>query len=238
MSAQSTVDIAPPNQPSDRTDAAQPNFDSLARTYRWMEYLSFGPLLERCRFHLLSECTDARRALVLGDGDGRFTARLLAINKKVTIDAVDSSAAMLAKLHRSARRADLNVELRLRTIHADLRQWMPDTNDYDLVVSHFFLDCLTDDGVEALVERTLPHLSQDAHWLISEFAIPDGRCRRACAHLLIRTLYFVFARMTRLRVKHLPDYAASMQRHGFRRGQHASFLGGLLTGEIWERSAK
>ena len=80
-----------------------PNFDSLAHTYRWLEYVSFGRILERCRFHYLARCSHARHALILGDGDGRFTARLLVANATVNVDAVDASAAMLAVLRRRAR---------------------------------------------------------------------------------------------------------------------------------------
>ena len=76
--------------------AARPaNFDHIARPYRWLEYLTFGPYLERCRFHFLDQLKRHRRALILGDGDGRFTARLLATNPQISVDAVDSSAAML-----------------------------------------------------------------------------------------------------------------------------------------------
>src|SRR6185437_1080687 len=57
-----------------------PKFDRLARVYRWMEWLSFGPYLSRCRRAFLPQLRDARRALVLGDGDGRFTAALLRRN--------------------------------------------------------------------------------------------------------------------------------------------------------------
>ncbi len=65
------------------------NFDRIARPYRWLEYLSFGPMLERCRFYRIPQLTAARRALVLGDGDGRFLARLLTCNPEVQVDAVD-----------------------------------------------------------------------------------------------------------------------------------------------------
>ncbi|MGC1784399.1 MAG: class I SAM-dependent methyltransferase [Acidobacteriaceae bacterium] len=212
---------------------APANFDALAGIYRWMEYLSFGPMLERCRFYFLPRCVNARHALILGDGDGRFTARFLATNRTAQADAVDASAAMLSALHWRARGADPQAETRLRTAHADLRRWTPSGDDYDLVVSHFFLDCLTEDELDALIARTLPHLTDDATWLISEFAVPDGRVRGALARLLIRFLYFAFAAMTRLRVSELPDYAAAMARYGFYCKERVTFLGGLLITETW-----
>ena len=44
-------------------------------------------MLERCRFRFLSQCSQARHVLVLGDGDGRFTAHLLAANPTLQVDA-------------------------------------------------------------------------------------------------------------------------------------------------------
>ena len=79
------------------------NFDPLARPYRWLEYATFGRALERCRFHFLPALTGARRALVLGDGDGRFLARLLRANPELEADVVDCSPAMLRLLQRTAQ---------------------------------------------------------------------------------------------------------------------------------------
>lgn len=215
--------------------ANTPNFDPLARAYRWMEYLSFGPILERCRFHFLPACRTAHRALVLGDGDGRFTARLLATNRSIQIDAVDASAAMLRELHVRAAHSVDDADHRLRTVQADLRRYTPDRSGYDLVVSHFFLDCLTEDEMEEMGAGIVPHLASRCRWLISEFAIPERRWSRAVARALIRFLYLAFQTMTHLHVKKIPDYARILVACGFGRQQQVHFLGGLLTAEIWER---
>lgn len=215
--------------------APVPNFDPLARIYRWMEYFSFGPMLERCRFHFLPQCSRARRALVLGDGDGRFTVQLLASNREIEIDAVDAGAAMLDQLRRRAQRAVPGATDRLRTFHADIRNFVPDRRGYNLVVSHFFLDCLTDDEVERLIERILPHLTEDALWVVSEFSLPPNGWRRTAARLIIRFLYFAFNKMTHLSVKEIPDYPRAFSRLGFRHREKVNFLSGLLTTELWAR---
>lgn len=212
------------------------NFDKLARVYRWMEYLSFGPMLERCRFRFLESCAGGQQALVLGDGDGRFTARLMRTNPNLKVDAVDASAAMLAALRRRIVTIDPHSHTRLRTIHADLREWTPDSSGYDLIVSHFFLDCLTHENLEHLLRRTVPYLAPNASWIVSEFAIPPGRWRSKSARLVIRFLYFAFALLTRLSVKQIPDYAAAFKQHGFQRTKRATFMGGLLTSEVWNRT--
>ena len=82
----------------------QPNFNRLARLYRWMELFTFGPCLERCRRAFLADMAERRRALALGDGDRRFAAQLLRANADVQIDAVDFSPEMLSAL---VSRADL-----------------------------------------------------------------------------------------------------------------------------------
>jgi ubiquinone/menaquinone biosynthesis C-methylase UbiE len=212
-----------------------PNFDSVARAYRWMEYFSFGPMLERCRFRFLSRCAHASHALVLGDGDGRFTARLLAVNPNLQVDVVDASPAMLVVLRERAVRGCSSADKRLHTIEADIRQFTPTGKDYDLVVSHFFLDCLTDGDVSGLVERVLPHLTDDAIWLVSEFSIPEKGWRRFGARAVVRSLYFAFSVLTGLRVRRIPNYAKIFLNNQIRRAENAAYIGGMLVSEVWER---
>ncbi|MHB8303184.1 MAG: class I SAM-dependent methyltransferase [Acidobacteriaceae bacterium] len=212
-----------------------PNFDSLAWPYRWMEYASFGRMLEHCRFRYLAQCAQSRRALVLGDGDGRFTARLLATNHSIRVDAVDASGAMLGELRRRAAQAIPAVEGRLHTLQADIRGFAPEASGYDLVVSHFFLDCLTAAEVEALLQRVLPCLTPQARWMVSEFAVPSKGWQRLPSQVMIRWLYFAFDKLTNLQVHRIPDYAAIFIRHGWQLDAQTSFLGGLLVAEVWKR---
>lgn len=225
------------------SDSRPPNFDPLARAYRWMEYFTFGTILERCRFHFLQECCECRQALILGDGDGRFTARLLATNPVLRADAIDLSPAMLHQLRRRVERAEADCsavqqpkEARLRAICADVRHFSPAAAEYDLIVSHFFLDCLTDREVEDLLRNVVRRLGRKSLWVVSEFSVPKAGWRRMAARLLIRWLYFAFRTMTHLQVRQIPDYAAALASYGFRRRQRESFLGGMLSAEIWERT--
>lgn len=223
-------------------DLRPPSFDSIARAYRWLEYLSFGTMLERCRFRYLEECMESRQALILGDGDGRFTARLFANNPVLRADAVDLSPAMLTQLERRAARATIKScstrqpkETRLRTFCADVRHFSPASGEYDLVVSHFLLDCLTDRDVQELVKHVVPRLAPQSLWLVSEFSVPEKGWRRTAAQMLIRWLYFAFRKLTHLQVRQIPDYAAALTCCGFRRRLRSSFLGGILSAELWER---
>src|ERR1700678_2904457 len=101
------------------------NFDPIARPYRWLEYLSFGPWLGRCRSAQLEHLAGAQRALLLGDGDGRFLARLLAANTPPPREGVHSRHSMLQILDRRIQRSVPQARPRICLHHADALEWNP-----------------------------------------------------------------------------------------------------------------
>ena len=211
------------------------NFDRLARLYAPVEWLSFGSALSRRRRCFLADprVANARRALVLGDGDGRFTAALLELYPAIEVTAVDVSAEMLAELERRVRIRTPSAALELQC--ADLRFWpVPDAN-YDLVVSHFVFDCLTTRDLTDLIARIAPALSPSARWLVSDFAIPTHAIWTPLAKLLVRFLYFAFGLLTGLRLTHLPEYEKALKSARFQLMSAESALGGTLRSELWER---
>lgn len=210
-----------------------PNFDRIASSYRWLEYLTLGRSLERCRLHFLPKLLDRTRALVLGDGDGRFLAALLSQNTALKAEAVDTSAAMLSLLSSRCQRTAPAAESRL-TIHRSeaLRHLAGATQKtYDLVITHFFLDCLTQGEVETLVKRVSQRLTPGAVWLISDFRVPPGVMSYP-AILLVRSLYFAFRILTGLRTTRLPQHAEILT-PTFTQTASSQFLFGLLTTELW-----
>jgi SAM-dependent methyltransferase len=210
----------------------EPNFNLIARPYRWLEYLTLGKALEDCRTYFLSQLGDCRCALLLGDGDGRFLARLLAHNPLLQADAVDTSATMLELLRQRCEAAALNACIRLRTYHSNALTF-PLAGRYDLVVTHFFLDCFTQAELDTLVTRVASNLAPGALWLVSDFRIPNGLIRLP-ARVFIRSLYLAFRVLTGLRTTHLPDHVTALTRSGLVRMAHRRSLAGLLTTELWK----
>lgn len=208
------------------------NFNRLARPYRWMEWLSFGPFLWWSRCFYLPRLRDRQRALVIGDGDGRFTARLLYENPSIHIDAVDASNAMLRAL---AQRAGKQAH-RVQTHCADARKWQPASSGYDLIVTHFFLDCLETAEVLDLAHRLRDATTPDALWVISEFAVPKTLLGRCIAAPMVKLLYWAFALLTGLRIRSLPNHAGALSTAGFTRIDQRRRLAGLLVSELWQRS--
>jgi ubiquinone/menaquinone biosynthesis C-methylase UbiE len=208
------------------------NFDAIARPYRWLEYLSFGPLLEQCRFAQIDRLGNPRHALILGDGDGRFVARLLARYPHLKTDIVDLSPAMIQLAQQRLRESGSTG--RARFYIADIRTFTPPAT-YDLVASHFFLDCLTDVELEEMLLRLDSSIEPGAAWVVSEFAIPPQQPLRAVAQTLIATLYFAFRVLAGLETQQLPDHPSALERAGFTRENSTPLLGGILRSEIWIR---
>jgi ubiquinone/menaquinone biosynthesis C-methylase UbiE len=206
------------------------NFDSVARIYRWAEYLSLGTLLERTREHFLPKLTNCRHALALGDGDGRFLAHLLNQNLDLKATAVDTSAAMLQQLRTRCGFA----ESRMQTLQASaLDVSVP--NNTDLIITHFFLDCLTQSEINTLTTDLAAQVVPGTMWLLSDFAIPNHPLLRPLAALYIRALYFSFSILTGLKTSCLPDPQTAFTNAGFQRTARHERLFGLIYTELWRR---
>ena len=208
------------------------NCDPLARWYRWLEYAGFGRALEQTRFALLATTITARRVLVLGDGDGRFLTAFLKANPQAEVDCVDSSAKMLALAQQRVEGKDAR---RVRFHHADAAGWQPPAVSYDLIVTHFFLDCFTDGELHPLVTRLAAFTAPGARWIVSEFRQPPDGLAAWHAFLWITGLYAFFRLATGLRARRLPNHASALAASGFRLERETVTRFGLLTSQAWRR---
>ena len=206
----------------------EPNFDRVADVYRWAEYLALGTVLPRTRTQFLTLLSDRRSAFVLGDGDGRFLAALLAANRNLHAHAVDTSARML-KLLRA--RCSFAAE-RLHTLRTSALTATP-PNGTDLVVTHFFLDCFDQPQVEHFIQQSASYCRPGTLWLVSEFQLPQRSWLRWPARVYIHLLYLAFRILTGLRVKRLPDTHPALVRAGFTRLAYHERLAGLVYTELW-----
>ena len=139
-----------------------PRFDGLAPHYSWIEKVAFGGMLQWCRTALVSDLADARRVLILGEGDGRFVQAFLAHNPAASVHVVDGSPRMIAlACHRAGcERVTWQV--------ADARAVEPPRAEYDLIVTNFFLDCFGPDDLARLIPRVAVALQPGGRWLVAD----------------------------------------------------------------------
>jgi len=103
-----------------------------------------------------------------------------------------------------------------------------------LVVTHFFLDCFTQDEVDGLVTSLAAQLKAGALWVVSDFGVPRVRWLRPFAAVYVRSLYLAFRILTGLRVTQLPDPQRALVHAGFKQLARHDFLLGLIYTELWQ----
>jgi ubiquinone/menaquinone biosynthesis C-methylase UbiE len=211
----------------------RPRFDWLAPHYASVEAVTFGGHLQWCRTALLADVADARRVLVIGEGDGRFLEAFLTANRAATVDVMDASPGMLDLARRRAGRAAGRVRWHV----ADARVAGPPAPPYDLVVTNFFLDCFPAAELARLVPRLAAGLAPGGRWLVGDFALPDGGpTRRAAARLALAGMYAAFALTTGIPAWRLADPGPPLRAAGLAVERQARRLGGFLTATLWRRT--
>ena len=208
------------------------NAGRIAGIYQRLEYAAFGSALEHARFAFLSSASGARRILILGEGDGRFLARLLASNPYCRVTIVEMSDRMIdVALRRLPVDQRSRVEFHRLDAAADA---LPD-GPFDLAVSHFFFDILSCRDAGAVIPKVSSLLEPGAAWLISEFQVPNTGFQRLHARLWLRAMYVFFSITTALRVSGLPPYRKMLEACGFTEIEHSESRFGLIRSQRWRR---
>ncbi len=101
-------------------------------------------------FHLafIEAARGKQRALILGDGDGRFLKQLMKAYPQLQIDCVEISGGMVAEMRNRAGSSKI-----VQVIHDNALRFDFPQRHYDIVFAHFFLDCFETVRVGRLVAR-------------------------------------------------------------------------------------
>lgn len=210
------------------------SFDVLAPHYRWMELVAAGEKLQRCRTAFLGRVTEAKKVLILGDGNGRF---LLECRRKLPhakITSVDASARMLVLARRRLAKNGADGEP-VDFVCADALAWTPPESYFDLVVTHFFLDCFQLEQVEALITKLARVSAPRANWLVADFQVPTNGLPRQRSRVILWMLYRFFRLATRLSAAELTPPDIFLQRNGFELRERQVHDWGLLHSDWWQR---
>jgi ubiquinone/menaquinone biosynthesis C-methylase UbiE len=210
------------------------SFDSLARVYSSLEAVTFGSALQKARTYGLPHIGNSQRALVIGEGDGRFLAEVARSHPKLSVDCLDASAGMIARAQAQLKRVCPGDVPNIRFIHEDILTWTP-TDSYDLLVTHFVLDCFPVESVTLIIGKLAQAARPNATWLLADFAIPPAGWRRVHAQIWLRAMYTFFGTTTAITTRRLVDPTQSLQQNGFVRNSGAFWRAGMLKSEIWRR---
>ena len=173
------------------------SFDRVAPHYRWLETIAFGTALQRARTSFLGEAATAERVLIVGEGNGRFLLELLRKCASARVDCVEASATMLDLARQRVERNLPEAVRRVHFIHSTIEDWLLPECRYDLIVTHFVLDCFPLRPLEDVIAKLAQAATPAATWLLADFDYPAARARRLRARLWIAAMYLFFRRFCR-----------------------------------------
>ncbi len=210
------------------------SFDTLAPHYRWMERVFAGGLMQRSRAAFIDNTRHARHALIAGEGPGQFLEALLSANTRIRVTCVERSARMIQEARNCLARCRLDSN-QVRFVQQDALTWPQPSGEFDLVVTHFFLDCFSADQLPVLVERLASGATSNATWLVADFCVPRSGWQRWRAQSIVALLYLFFQLTTDLAASRLTPPDPHLRAAGFRLQQRHHWSLGLLQSDFWLR---
>jgi len=212
------------------------SFDRLAPHYGWLETAAFGGALQRSRTCWIESLSAPKSALVVGEGNGRFLCELVKAHPGTSIDCVDASPRMLERARNRLVRSSPASAENVRFLREDVRSWVP-ARSYDLVVTHFVLDCFRHEDVRRIVEVLARAAAPGAEWLLSEFTVPERGWSRLAARALIAVMYALFRVTAGIEAKTLVDPTPYLRQNGFVRASSRANFAGMVRADLWARNA-
>lgn len=206
------------------------NFDRLAPLYQTMERIFAGTKMQQCRMNFLHEIPSPRRILLAGEGHGRLLPACARAFPEARIVVVDSSERMLDIARK--RSTGNNIDF----VHADLLYWEPQQGGFDLIVTHFLLDCFAEDELALLIARLGLLAHPCAHWLLADFRVPDSGVAAMRARMILAMLYRFFRITCGISADSLASPDAALAEAGFSLHRQETSEWGLLKSEWWKRN--
>ncbi len=208
------------------------NFDRVAPLYRWLETIVFGRQLQRARLAFVEAIPSPPQVLIVGEGNGRFLAEFVRAHPAAAIDCVEASGRMVA-LARARNPGAGQVNF----IQADIREVALPPGRYDLLVTHFLLDCFPAETLGAVVAKLARSATAEAHWLVADFYPPPRGWRRWQAQFLIAFMYRFFALAAGIEARTLVDYRPLLRAAGFALARSALSPNQMIRSECWRRAS-
>ena len=212
------------------------SFDAIAPWYRALEWLAFGEQLQRCRVACLGEIAAPRRALIVGEGNGRFLCELLRVYPAVEVDCLEASARMLQLARQRVEQTSPDYVARVHFLHDDITSWNAPEDRYDLIVTHFVLDCFREAELALIIKKLADAAIADASWLLADFRVPSRGFARVRARAWLALMYGFFRAAAGIQATRLIDPTPLIQAHGFALATQHQCKGAILKSQLWCRN--
>jgi ubiquinone/menaquinone biosynthesis C-methylase UbiE len=200
-----------------------------------MEFVLAGEKLQRCRTAFLDQISAPKNILIWGEGNGRFLVQCRRKWRDARIVCADASERMLALATERIERCGLDAS-GIEFVRSDVLEWEPPVEKvFDLVVTHFFLDCFRAEQLQQIVNALGLAARPNASWLLADFQTPVVGLQRWRAKAILKGMYLFFRIATRLPAQRLTSPDSYLTSNGFFLRERRVSEWGLLHSDLWER---
>jgi hypothetical protein len=119
---------------------------------------------------------------------------------------------------------------------ADALTWTPRESGFDLIVTHFFLDCFREEQLESLISKLKRAAASHANWLLADFQAAASGLGRQRSRLILWMMYRFFRVVTQLPATRLTTPDDLLERNGFKLRERRLSDWGLLRSDWWQRA--
>lgn len=208
------------------------NFDRIAPYFNRLEKIVFHDQMQRCRTAQLAALPSVKKAALVGEGDGQFLLEFLKHSDCEQVHYIDSSQSMLELARKRLQKHPAYVQNRVEFFRRDLiTEPMPD-QDYDLVVTNFFLDVFKEQTLSECISKIAASCSKGAYWLYADFQISGGFLQHLRAIVWLNLMYVFFSIVARIQARRLIDPSKTLEEQGFKLLAISEFSRGFMRSEL------
>jgi ubiquinone/menaquinone biosynthesis C-methylase UbiE len=126
---------------------------------------------------------------------------------------------------------------RVRFLQRDITSWAPPEASFDLIVTHFFLDCFSEARIADIVNRLSRAATPNATWLLADFSVPAQGFARIRAGLWLAAMYRFFRIAAGIEARQLVNPSPFLRGVGFALARQHLFRSGMVKSELWRRGS-
>ena len=208
------------------------NFDGVASIYLFLETITFGNQLQKCRTSMISHLTNSKQVqvLVLGEGNGRFLEAFCKANPLAELLVIDESPRMLDLAKRRIANANPPINNQIEFRCANVFEILHLSGTFDLIVCNFFLDCFTSSEIGHLLGLFRQMLLESGSLVVGDFRKPHS----IFGTFILKIMHVFFKKTAGISATELTDLHAMLLESSFQKTVEKKLFFGFLNSSIWK----
>jgi ubiquinone/menaquinone biosynthesis C-methylase UbiE len=212
--------------------AAAPDFNLVASIYQRLEKIVYGPDMQRARVCHLPQLSDCKSILCVGEGDGRFLAKLLETNPHSHVTCVEASSRMIVLAKERIQSEEFKGRVDFHNLI--IEQFESNNHSFDAIITNYFLDTYAGNELSAMIQKLTGFATQDTLWLVNDFTVPASGIRRLRAKLLLKIMYLFFRLTSNLRTQRLENPSRVLTNAGWKLASEKNFNHRFIVSRLWK----